>query len=175
MKPIEGWENITESGEFRKLPAGIYGAKITSVKDNAEEQYFEITCDIVKGDYKDYFKQQVAAGLKDGSKSIRSYKDKALPFFKGFITAVEKSNPGYHWDWDESKLVGKNVIAVFGDEEYLKDGQVKVGTKLVEFRSLEAYKEGKITVPPLKKLQQEVPVEPAVEEVQLTPDDDFPF
>ena len=180
MKPIEGWENITESGDFRKLPAGIYPVRITSVKDNVEGQYFEITCDIIKGEFKDFFKQQVAAGLKDGSKSIRSYKDAALPFFKGFITAIEKTNPGYHWDWDETKLVGKNVVAVFGDEEYLKDGQVKVGTKLVEFRSLEAYKEGKITIPPLKKLSaaelaQPVPAQPEAEKVELVPDDDFPF
>lgn len=155
MKPIEGWDLVNEAGEFKKLPAGIYGVKLTSVKDNEEGKYFEITCDIVKGEYAGYFKAQVDAGLKDGSKTIRSYKDKALVFFKGFITAVEKSNPGYEWDWDESKLVGKNVIAVFGEEEYVKDGEVRVGTKLVEFRSLEAFKEGKIQVPPLKKLPPE--------------------
>ena len=104
--------------------------------------------------------------------------DTALSFFKGFITAVEKSNPGYHWDWDEKKLIGKNVIAVFGDEEYEdKNGNIKIGTKLVEFRSLEAYKEGKITVPPLKKLERPEPKvsESAnLEQLQML-DDDFPF
>ena len=172
MKPIEGWDLINEAGEFKRLPAGIYGVKITSVKDNSEAKYFEITCDIIKGEYANYFKAQVDAGLKDGSKTIRSYTDKALPFFKGFITAVEKSNPGYTWDWDETKLVGKNVIAVFGEEEYEKDGEVRVGTKLVEFRSIDAWKEGKITVPPLKKLPPKE-VEPAPEAVKL--DNDFPF
>jgi len=179
MKPIEGWDLINEAGEFRKLPAGVYGVKLTSVKDNEEGQYFEITCDIVKGEYAGYFKSQVDAGLKDGSKTIRSYKDKALVFFKGFITAVEKSNPGYSWDWDESKLVGKNVMAVFGDEEYVdKNGEVKVGTKLVEFRSLEAWKEGKIKVPELKKLPpEEDPRLNKVEEPEVTTltDDEFPF
>ncbi len=178
MKPIEGWENIQENGEFRKLPAGIYGVKLTNVIDNVEGKYFEITCDIVKGEYANYFKAQVDAGLKDGSRTIRSYKDTALSFFKGFITAVEKSNPGYHWDWDEKKLIGKNVIAVFGDEEYEdKNGNIKIGTKLVEFRSLEAYKEGKITVPPLKKLERPEPKvsESAnLEQLQML-DDDFPF
>lgn len=178
MKPIEGWDLINEAGEFKKLPAGIYGVKLTSVKDNANDKYFEITCDIVKGEYAGYFKAQVDAGLKDGSKTIRSYTDKALPFFKAFITAVEKTNPGYKWDWDETKLVGKNVVAVFGDEEFEdKNGNVKIGIKLVEFRSLDAWKEGRITVPPLKKLERPEPKtsESAnLEQLQML-DDDFPF
>lgn len=173
MKPIENWDMINEAGEFKKLPAGIYGVVLTSVKDDPTHQYFEITCDITKGEFAGYFKAQVDAGLKDGSRTFRSYKPNALAFFKGFITAVEKSNPGYHWDWDESKLVGKNVIAVFGEEEYLdQDGNVKVGTKLVEFRSLDAYKEGKIKVPELKKLPQVEKVN--IEPLELT-DDELPF
>ena len=174
MKPIEGYDLINEAGEFKRLPAGIYGVKITNVKDVPENQYLEIYCDITKGEYANYFKSQLDAGLKDGSRSIRSYKQNALPFFKAFITAVEKTNSGYQWDWDESKLVGKNVIAVFGEEEYEdKDGNVKVGTKLVEFRSLEAFKEGRIKVPELKKLP---PKEEPVEVTQtLTLDDELPF
>lgn len=181
MKPIEGWDLINEAGEFKKLPAGIYGVKLTSVKNNEEGQYFEITCDIVKGEFAGYFKSQVDAGLRDGSKTIRSYKDKALVFFKGFITAIEKSNPGYEWDWDETKLVGKNVIAVFGEEEYVdKDGHVRVGTKLMDFRSLEAYQQGKITVPPLKKLDPEndprIQNDAEVEQIVVDMmNEDFPF
>ena len=175
MKPIEGYDLVNEAGEFKRLPAGIYGVKITNVIDHPEEdkQYFEIYCDIVKGEFKDYFQLQVATGLKDGSKTIRSYKPNALPFFKGFITAVEKSNQGYQWDWDEQKLVGKFVVAVFGEEEYLdQDGNVKVGTKVVEFRSVEAWKEGKIKVPELKKLPQ---VEKVNTEQLEIPDEELPF
>lgn len=180
MKPIEGWDLINEAGEFKRLPAGIYGVKITSVKDVPENQYFEITCDITKGEFANYFSTLVANGLKDTSKTIRSYKQNALPFFKAFITAVEKTNPPYKWDWDESKLVGKNVIAVFGEEEYLdNDGNVKVGIKLVEFRSLEAYQQNRIKVPELKKLpESEKPAQPAAQtNSELTPLDlsDLPF
>ena len=117
MKPIEGYDLVNEAGEFKRLPAGIYGVKITSVKDVPEKQYFEITVDITKGEYANYFSTLVSNGLRDSSKTIRSYKTNALPFFKGFITAVEKTNNGYHWDWDEQKLVGKKVMAVFGEEE----------------------------------------------------------
>lgn len=155
MRPIEGYDLINEAGEFRKLPAGIYGVRITKVVDKPENEYLEVYCDITKGEYAGYFKSQVDSGFKDLSLHIRSYKTKALPFFKAFITAVEKTNPGFKWDWDEQKLVGKAVIAVFGEEEYLdKEGNVKVGTKLVEFRSLQAYQEGKIKIPDLKKLPE---------------------
>ena len=153
MKPIEGYDLVNEAGEFKHLPAGIYGVKITDVVDVPEKEYLEIYCDITKGEFANYFKALRDNGLRDTSRSIRSYKSNALPFFKGFITAVEKTNPGYHWDWDEKKLIGKNVIAVFGEEEYRdSDGNVKVSIRVAEFRSLEAYQTGKIKVPELKKL-----------------------
>lgn len=175
MKPIEGWDLINEAGEFKRLPAGIYGVKITNVVDVPEKEYFEVYCDITKGEYANYFKMMTDSGLKDASKSVRSYKTNALPFFKAFITAIEKTNTGYKWDWDEKKLIGKNVIAVFGEEEYLdKNNEVKIGTKLVEFRSLEAYQQNRIKVPELKKLPTPVVESTNLEAVEVNLDD-LPF
>lgn len=178
MKPIQGYELVNEAGEFKRLPAGIYGVKITNVVDVPEKEYLEVYCDITKGEYANYFKSLVDAGLKDTSKHVRSYKTNALPFFKAFITAVEKTNPGYKWDWDEKKLIGKNVIAVFGDEEYLdNEGNVKVASRLVEFRSLEAYQQGRIKIPELKKLPEPETVESGsanLESLEI-PDSELPF
>ena len=173
MKPIQEYELVNEAGEYKRLPAGIYGVVITNVVDVPENEYLEVYCDITKGEYANYFKTLVANGLKDTSRSTRSYKTNALPFFKGFITAVEKSNPNYKWNWDEKTLIGKNVIAVFGEEEYKdkNDGKIKVSTKLVEFRSLEAYQKGLIKVPELKKL----PVEEPVLVNPVVNDDDCPW
>ena len=184
MKPIANWDLINEAGEFKPLPAMVIGVRITKVVDVADKEYFEIYCDITKGEYKDYFKNMVASGGKDTSKTIRSYKQSALPFFKAFITAVEKSNPGYKWDWDETKLVGKGVIAVFGQEEYKDDeGNIKISTKIQEFRSLEAFNEGRIKIPELKKLPPEPVVDNTGDVVGLgknldsiaVTDDDLPF
>ena len=184
MKPIQGYDLINEAGEFKRLPAGIYPIVITNIIDRPEGEYLEIYVDIAKGDYKDYFKTAVENGLKDTSRSIRSYKTNALPFFKAFITAIEKSNPGYQWDWDESKLIGKKAVGIFAEEEYLKDGQVKLSTKLYEVRSFEAYQAGKLSVPPIKRVYAET-VAPAMSEVAeqfdnnaeapTLLDDDFPF
>ena len=180
MKPIEGYDLISEAGEFKRLPAGIYGVKITKVVDNPANEYLEVYCDIAQdGEFKNYFETLVKSGMTDTSRSFRSYKQNALPFFKAFITAVEKTNPGYHWDWDEQKLVGKKVMAVFGEEEYkANDGSVKIATRCVEFRSYEAFKEGRIKVPELKKLEE--PAAPVVEESKNLepleiPDDELPF
>ncbi len=176
MKPIEGYDLVNEAGEFKPLPAMIVGVRITNVVDVPDKEYLEIYCDITKGEYANYFKTLVDAGLKDTSKHIRSYKTNAVPFFKAFITAIEKSNPGYKWDWDEKKLIGKGAIAVFGQEEYLdNDGNVRIATRVVEFRSVEAYKEGRIKIPELKKL----PEQPKHESANLEPlelsDDEIPF
>jgi len=183
MKPIEGYDLVNEAGEFKQLPPMIVGVRITKVVDVPEKEYLEIYSDITKGEYANYFKALVDSGLKDTSKHIRSYKISALPFFKAFITAVEKTNPGYKWDWDEQKLVGKNVIAVFGQEEYVdNEGNIRIGTKLVEFRSLEAYQQGRIKLPELKRLPEDQ--KPAAKTVESgsanlgileIPDSELPF
>ena len=176
MKPIKDYDLINEAGEFKRIPAGIYGVKITNVIDNPTNEYLEIYCDIVKGEYAGYFKSLVDAGLTDTSRHFRSYKTKALPFFKAFITSVELSNPGYVWDWDEKKLIGKNVIAVFGEEEYKdSEGNVKVATRIVEFRSLDAWKEGKIKVPEIKRLPVTETVTPEPQGLVEIPDTELPF
>jgi hypothetical protein len=181
MKPIENFDLVTEAGEFRRLPAGIYGAVITNVVDDPEEERLEVYWDITKGEYKGYFKNLVDAGLKDSSRTFKYYKvDKVkgtstLGFFKAFITAIEKTNPNFKWDWDEKKLIGKNVIVVVGEEEYEdKDGNIKVASKAVEFRSLEAYKDGKIKVPELKKLPPKEKVVEPTTPLEID-DDDLPF
>ena len=90
--------------------------------------------------------------------TIVSYKEKSLPFFKGFVTALETSNKGYKWDNDETKFVGKLVGFVIGEEEYEgkdKDGvtpKVKVRTYVAERHSVDAIRDGDFTTPEFKKL-----------------------
>lgn len=84
-------------------------------------------------------------------------------YFKGFITAVEKSNPGYKF-WatggDEVTLKGKMVGFNFGPEEYLRTDRqtglpvVAISVKPVYAVSVAAVKEG-IEPPALKKLPED--------------------
>ena len=55
-------------------------------------------------------------------------------FFKGFITAVEESNPTFKWDWNEQKLKGQRIGVVLREEEYIPQqgpNAGKVKTRLI--------------------------------------------
>ena len=107
---------------------------------------------------------------------IRSYKESALGFFKGFISAVEQSNPGFKWDFDERKLVGKTIGVVLGDEEYRKkDGSIGTRPVFDKVRSAETIRGGHFDIPPLKKLAEDAPAAPVWSAVTDDDSDGLPF
>lgn len=176
MRPIEGWDLINEAGELKNLPAGAYACRIIEVIDVPEKQYFDVYFDIVEGEFKGYFTTLQNNTGKNYGRITRSYKENALPFFKAFITAVEKSNPGYKWNWDEKSLNGKFCAVAFRDEEYMVDNQLKIRAKPDEIRSLQALRAGEIKIKPLKKLDVSAFEEPSnVPDTPVLEDDDLPF
>ena len=159
MRRINDWENIKESGTFERLAPGGYIVKILNVKDFPEKEYLKISFDIAEGDKKGFFKKSFDNDTRDqkkwpnGGSFIRSYKQTAASMFKGFVSAVEASNKGHTFDFDEQTLVGKVVGLVLGDEEFLNQkGQVRTHTYVNAVRSVEAIKNGDYKVPELKKL-----------------------
>lgn len=180
MKQIGNWENVQEGNQ--QLKAGIYLATIVEVQDVGEKSYLRIGFDITEGEFKNYFKNQ-ATGEKWPylGTIIRSYKESALTWFKAFITAIEKSNDGFTWRWNEKDLVGKKFVVVYGEEEYLDEdsNELKIGLKPVDVRSIKALQEGKIVVPPLKKIKNtDLPSDkPSANKpkVELIKDEDLPF
>lgn len=160
MKKINDFENIQESnGQFRRLPPGGYVCAIYHVEDVPAKEYLKIDFDIVKGDEKGYFKKLYDSDTRKEKKwpnagtTYRSYKDNALPMFKGFITSVEKSNKNFKWDWDEKKLEKKYFGAVIGEEEYQNQkGAVRIRNRIAQIHSVEAIEKGDFEMPELKKL-----------------------
>ena len=55
--------------------------------------------------------------------------------FKGMVTAFEKSNPGYRWNWDENSLAGKLIGVLFRNEEWEND-EGKTGWTVRPFRAI---------------------------------------
>ena len=146
--------NVEDRKEFSKVQPGGYICRIESVQDVVEKEYLKIEYDFAEGEHKHHYFELFQAKGFWGGRFIRSYKEKALPFFKGFITAVENSNPGYKWDNDERKLLTKFVGIVLAEEEYRKnDG--KIGTRLYvdQTRSVDEIRKGNYKVPELKRLQ----------------------
>lgn len=165
--------NIQAAGEYTKLQPGGYICQITKVEDFSEKEYLKIEYDIADGEFKKYFKELSEKFNFWGGNFIRSYKDSALPFFKAFTTAVEESNRGYNFDYDEHKLVGKYIGLILGEEEYIsKDGELKTRLYVSGTRSVDTIRKGTFKVPELKRL--ELQPQPQQSDNQIT-DDDLPF
>lgn len=161
MKKINDWENIKETSDFKRLEPGAYICAIKAVEDVSDKEYLKIYFDIVKGDNKGYFQKLYDSDTRKDKKwpiagtLIRSYKEAALSMFKGFCTAVEKSNKNYKWNFDEKTLVKKYIGLIIADEEYLNTkGQKRVRNYVASVRSLEAIEKGDFTIPALKEIDE---------------------
>lgn len=159
MKRINNWENIQESTTFKRLKPSGYVCKILKVEDYPDKEYLKIYFDVNGGEDKGYFKSQFEKDTRKERKwpnagtFIRSYKDSAASMFKGFINAIEKSNKGYQWNFDEKTLVNKVVGLIIADEQYQNQkGQVRVRNYVAAVRSVETIEKGEYEIPALKEL-----------------------
>ena len=122
MKKID-LKNVQEFTKF-KNPVGGFICEIKTVEDVPEKEYLRVGYDIAEA-LNDEQKEFVGMYEKrkkerdfDYPTTVVSYKENSLPFFKGFVTALENSNKGYKWDNDETKFIGKRIGFVIGEEEY---------------------------------------------------------
>ena len=145
MKPFKDYDKTKAYGDYEQLPKGGYILKIIGVTEKtskAGNKYFEISADIDDGEYFGYFRRNYDSQKKedktwrgryflfiptdDGSDSDTWRKRK----FKTFTESLEESNPGYHWDWDESKWRGKLIGGLFNEK------QSESGTWFVNWKSV---------------------------------------
>jgi len=146
------------TGEFASLPAGCYVCAIkqaSMTKSNSGRDQIAILFDIAEGEHKNFYDQQFKAAKSQSSdaKWKGVYKQivdgSSLPFFKGLMTSIEKSNPGFQFPWgregNEKTLVGKKFGAVMGREEFLTtENEKRMATKVVQTRSIDGLKDAKI-------------------------------
>lgn len=144
------------------LPKDGYVCKVLNaqIKDGKNGQYLQIAYDIAEGQYKDFFKGLYDA-KKDENKKWSTYFFVNLPkddgsekdawtkrLFKTFTNALEDSNKGYHFDWDETKFKDKLIGGLFRYEEYQRnDGKVGRATKMRTACSVEKIHSGNFTLP----------------------------
>lgn len=176
MKNIN-WNNVKDVDDRKRLIAGGYIARITSATDEPAKEYTFIEYDIAEGEFKDYYKELYEAKNFWGGQTVKSYKEKALPFYKAFLTAIKESNAGFMFNNDERNLVGKVVGIVLGEEEYRKkDGGIGKRLYVNRFTSTDKIRTNDFDIPELKKLNPVTntdmsfyPVDNAAE------DEDLPF
>ena len=151
------WDNVSEATSLPGPEPGGYIIKIVRVEDVEEKEYLRIEYDFAEGDLKNYHKKMWEQFHNFwGGVFNRSYKEKALPFFKAFKTAVETSNPGFVFNNDPASLVGKYLGIVLAEEEYRSPstGEIKRRLYVDQCRSGQAIRAGDYKVPDLKRLKK---------------------
>lgn len=157
MKKIN-MNTVQEAGGFSRPEAGAYVCVIRKVEDNESKEYLRIFYDIAEGEFKGYYDNLRAdhPDWENAGSYVRSYKARALPFFKRFCSAVSKSNGSFVFDGgninaDERTLTGKKVGIVFQEEEYYgNDGEKK--TRLIVYKEFPADQIDKQKIPNMKKV-----------------------
>ena len=150
------------------LPKGGYVCKILNaqVKDGSNGQYVQIAYDIAEGEFQGYFRKLYDA-KKDENKKWSTYFFLNIPnddgseadartkkSFKTFTNALEDSNEGYHFDWDETKFKDKLIGGLFRIEEYQRqDGKVGRSTKMGWACSVAKVRSGNYKLPDDKLLK----------------------
>lgn len=145
------------TGESAQLPAGCYICAIKQVREATSRSgrpQLAILFDIAEGEHKGFYQKQYDQNRQQSSEAKWKgvYKQitdgTSLPFFKGVITSIEKSN-NFQFPWgqqdNEKVLVGKKFGAVMGREEFIaNDSSKKFATKIFQIRSLDGLKDAKV-------------------------------
>ena len=142
MKAFNNYDDAKRQAQAAgraKLPVGAYVCKIMGVRyeegKDGKSDVLVLQFDITEGEQKDFFKKQYEANTDENRKwkgSVRIYVPNddgsendtwTKRSFAGWINAVEKSNPGYSWNWDEQTLKNKAVGIVFGETGTVIEGR----------------------------------------------------
>lgn len=163
MKPTyKNFEAKKSNNGFIELPPrGAYVAKIRSAK---EETFFdrpciEITLDIAEGEYKGRYEAVWRDQEEKWGKATFRGVFRLIPYqdgdeeyvksrFEGNLWAVQESNTGYRWDWDEKKLVGKMVGISVRNRLYTYKDKDRSTTEIAEFVPVDDVRAGKVKLKP---------------------------
>lgn len=177
IKKPQGYDEAAAyTGESMQLPAGCYVCvikQVTTEKTRNGRDRFIMLFDVAEGEHKGFYASQYAVAKRlNGDKAKwkgvhrQNMDDSSLPFFKGLMTSIERSNNGYQFPWgvegNEKTLVGKKFGAVMGREQFeTEDGRKAFATKIFQVRSIEGLKDAKIPEDKLLELLDEAPKAPA--------------
>lgn len=166
IKKYSGYEAKKSGGAREILPAGGYVARIVSAKIDSTQwgDKLIVAFDIAEGDYRDFFKKDFD-GNQNEDKKWRGVYRLSIPAddgseqdewkkrsFNNFAFALENSNQGYVWDWDESKLKGKLFGVLFRNKEWEMNGRTGWTTEACSSMDAQSIRNGKFKTPKDKAL-----------------------
>lgn len=176
------------TGEYETLEPGGYICRIIKAdvaKSQKGGEMLVLSFDIAEGGKKDFYARRFKADDRPGKKWQGVYRQltggESTKFFKAMITAIEESNAGYKFDFDERKLTGKLFGGIFGRREWfnISRGEYQFITELFWVRSIEKIRNGDFKTPADKLVGRntgpDVPPPGFVEAEMTVDDDDLPF
>lgn len=161
MKKLGRYAEAKTYTDQERLPAGGYILDIKNVeyKENDWGDVIILSFDIAKGDFKGFFEKNYKTQNGEdkkwkGTYRLRVPKDDGseqdewtLRRFKTIITNFEDSNNGFHWDWDEQKLKGKKIGALFNNKEYDYNNRSGFFTNCHSLVTVEKIDSGRFEIP----------------------------
>lgn len=169
MKAFSNFDTAKEKAAYKgssRLPVGGYVAKIKDVRfeegKNGNSDMIVLAYDIAEGEYKDFFQKQFDNNTQEDKKwkgrtTIYYPKDDGTEkdewtktAFARWVNALEDSNSGYKWDWDEKKWKGKMIGLIYGETGAVIDGKPYEFTECRFPESVENIRSGNFKTPNFK-------------------------
>ena len=172
MKPVNNWDQVKAASDRQQLPKGGYVCRIMNSEIKTYDgtkgtfERLEISIDVAEGEFKDFYAADYRGQNQEDKKwrgVLRLYvpKDDGSDMdewtkskLKAATNAVEDSNQGYHWDWNEAGLKGKLVGCLIRNEEWEYNGRTGWNTKPFKFVPVSDIKNGKFEIPKDKPLNK---------------------
>lgn len=179
---IMDWTIIEPAGGGDRLPAGGYVCTILDAVDNPSREFLEIYYDIAEGEYAGHYSDDWSKANPWSHKLVWSYKDKAQPFFKQRLDALETSNKHINGftvaEWtktcNEKQFVGLQFGGVFQYEKYTnRNGDDKERLQCEKVIPAQDVRNGEFTLPEVKDSREKAEAAPAASNFNLT--EDVPF
>lgn len=178
MKP----EKMATGGR-ELLPAGGYVARILDAKE-VEYSWGNVlllSFDIDEGEKKGFFKADYMAQTSEDKKWRGTYRLNepkgdgserdgwSVRTFNNLVYCLEESNSGYHFDWDETKLKGKQIGVLFRNKEWAMNGKSGWTTECCAVCSAEDIRSKAFKTPKDKPLpeEQKAPELPSFEDTDF--------
>lgn len=166
MKAFSNYK-AAPSVQRETLPAGGYVAKTIGgrVIEYDWGSVLAIAFDITEGDHKGHFDNEYKSQIQEDKKwkgvlrlplpkDDGSEKDDwTKRSFGNAMWAIEESNPGYHWNWDESTLADKNIGVLFRNKEWEFSGKTGWTTECCALTTVQNIRENKFKMPKDKPLK----------------------
>lgn len=189
MKKYSDFKAERSSSGRETLPAGGYVCQIISAKVDSNEwgDTLVIAHDVCEGEYEGIFKRDYENNDREDKKWRGTFRLK-LPKddgteqdgwkkrnFSNFIWAIEQSNPGYSWAWDEKTLKGKKVGLLYRNKEWEYNDRHGWTTEAAGSESIDNIRDGKFKMLKDKPLPEARKAAAPVFTEEDGDDSDLPF